>query len=550
MSSSSSLRLVRENWKAGLNVALISIPLSLSLAIASGARPIMGIITAIWAGLAAAVFSGSRFNVIGPAGALSGILTAYALSFGVESLPMLAILTGILILICYALKWDKYIVFIPSAVVHGFTLGVAFIIGLGQLNAALGLPKLPAHDTLIRNVVESLSSIGQTDPTSFSLFLLCFIALFLLAKFVPRVPGPVIVAIIGITIGYAANVGWIHLNIATLFDKYGTFKAELIAIPHFELPAINTKFLSAVLTTAIVAMLETLLSAKIADSMARAEKPFDQRKEMFGLGVANVLSGLVGGLPATGVLARTALNIKSGATSKVASGLNALFVLVLSFFLFQGFQYLPLAVVASILMYVAIRMIGLEHYRNLFTMDKTMFFLSIIVAALTVVVDPLVGILAGSTVAMLLFLQQLSKGQSEVTIHRDKRMVARVPQTKLKELEDHGDITVYRFAGELTYFNGIAHASTIRSLRGCHTIILSLRNLFYIDIDGVETLADIIKEAKSRERKVILTGVGESIAPMLSKVRWYREKMQNGSVFGSTTDALTALGFPLTKAGK
>src|SRR3989344_6711779 len=145
-------RNIASNWRSGLTVALISIPLSLSLAIASGATPIMGIITSVWAGIVAAAFGGSEFNVVGPAGALSGILASFALSFGAEMLPLLAILSGTLIFVFFLLRWDRYLIFIPSSVMHGFTLGVGLTIGFGQLNFALGLKNVPMHESILRNI--------------------------------------------------------------------------------------------------------------------------------------------------------------------------------------------------------------------------------------------------------------------------------------------------------------------------------------------------------------------------------------------------------------
>ena len=141
---------LKSNWKSGITVSLVSIPLSISLAVAAGATPLMGIITAIWAGLLAAIFGGSNFNIVGPTGALSGILAVFAISHGANSLPALAILSGIIIIISFIFHFEKYIILIPSSVIHGFTLGVAFIIGLNQLNFALGLKNLPVHESFIK----------------------------------------------------------------------------------------------------------------------------------------------------------------------------------------------------------------------------------------------------------------------------------------------------------------------------------------------------------------------------------------------------------------
>ena len=534
-------REIASNWQSGLTVALVSVPLSLSLAIASGTTPIVGIITAVWAGLVAAILGGSKFNVVGPAAALSGILAAFVLAHGPGLLPIIAILSGALMFVFYLLRWDRYLVFIPSSVMHGFTLGVGLTIGLGQLNFALGLQGLPTHESFLLNLYESLLHITQAQIPTFALFAVMLCLLFACARWFPRVPGAVIAAVLGIAIGYASEVHLLPFTVQTLFSKYGEFHATLIQIPSFSFSDVNLELLKVVCTVAVVAVLETLLSAKIVDGMTNTR--FDQKKEVLGLSIANIVSGLLGGMPATGVLARTALNAKSGATSSFSSGLNAIFILAIALLLFRGFQYLPLAAVGSILVFAAIRMVELEHFRKLFVFDQSAFWLSILVAALTFAVDPMVGILVGATMALLAFAQRLSKGQSELTLHKDKKLLARIPHHRLDEYEE-SDVVVYRFAGELTYFNGESHEDAIKKINA-DTIILSLRNLFYIDLDGVETLKEIIKDQKKRGHIVYVTGASEYILPLLEKAVWFVQKEKEGRIFQSTTDALKFLGFPL-----
>lgn len=142
------------NWKSGLTVSLVAIPLSISLAVASHASPVVGILTAIWAGLVAALMGGSNYNVVGPTGALSGILASYAILHGSETLATVALLSGVIIYLAYVFRLHKYLVFVPGSAIHGFTLGVAFIIGLGQLNFALGITGLTAHEKFIDNLLE------------------------------------------------------------------------------------------------------------------------------------------------------------------------------------------------------------------------------------------------------------------------------------------------------------------------------------------------------------------------------------------------------------
>ena len=152
---------LKDNWKAGLSVALVSIPLSISLAVASNASPTAGIITAIWAGLVAAFFGGSNFNIVGPTGALSGTIAAYGILYGVNEIALLTIVAGIFIIAAYFLKLERYLIFVPSSVIHGFTLGIAFVIGLSQLSYAFGLKSIPHHKELIPNVIEVFTGLTR-----------------------------------------------------------------------------------------------------------------------------------------------------------------------------------------------------------------------------------------------------------------------------------------------------------------------------------------------------------------------------------------------------
>ncbi len=145
---------ILSNWQSGLTVALVSIPLSISLAVASHTTPVVGIVTAIWAGLIASLFGGSHYNVVGPTGALSGIIATFAIINGAEQLPMLAIMAGLMILVAYILRLERYLVLVPSSVIHGFTLGVAFIIAFNQFNFALGLQRLTTHEKFFDHLVE------------------------------------------------------------------------------------------------------------------------------------------------------------------------------------------------------------------------------------------------------------------------------------------------------------------------------------------------------------------------------------------------------------
>ncbi|MDD2766650.1 MAG: SulP family inorganic anion transporter [Candidatus Moranbacteria bacterium] len=531
---------IEQNWKSGLTVSFVSVPLSISLAVAAGATPLMGVITAIWAGLVASFFGGSRFNIVGPTGALSGLLIVYGMTYGITILPFMAILSGVFILLVFLFHWERYIIFVPSNVVHGFTLGVAFIIGLGQLNFALGLENLVSHEKLIENIHETLLHIDAFQMSALILFSVGLTFLFVWKKFYPTIPGVIVLAPVGIFLGYLSQKSMLfNIHFQTLFTKFGDISGSLWSIPKISF-VINEDVIVGALAISLVAILETLLSAKVADGMTKTKH--NVRKEVLGVGLANVASGVFGGIPATAALARTALNIKSGANDQMSATINSIFVLLISILFLSVFTFLPLPVIGSVLVFVAIQMVEKKHYIHIYNNDKSALFVSMLVALVTIVMDPMAGLLIGSAVALLIFVDKTSKSEAEITINKDKKIIKRVNAAKIIKIKDHGDVIVYRFAGQLTYVNIQSHINTVEAMNGgAQFAVLSLRNLFFMDMDGVTGLKEIIDIFEAKGKKVYITAVGSLINDSLKKEKWFVILHDNERVFESTQDALITI---------
>lgn len=523
---------LKNNWKSALSVALVSVPLSLSLGIAAGASPVVGIVTAVWAGLIAGLIGGSQFNIVGPAGALSGILAADALLYGSGILPIIAIVAGVLILVVWLLKWDKYLIFVPSSVVHGFTLGVAFTIGFGQLNFILGLSGLPTHAHLFENIFESLRHSNLLQWTSFLPFVVGLYIMFALLKLKPRWPNTIILAVLGIAFGYAASTGLLPFTVPTLFTKYGNLSLHLFAMPHLnsQLYSLSVIKLSAVV--AFVALLETLISAKVADGMTKTK--FRQRREVLGVGLANIVAGLFGGIPASGVFARTSINVRSGATSSWSQAINAAFVAVIALLFLPYFKYIPLSIIGAILIFASIRMVTAEHFKKLYTHDKVAFLNAIGIALITVVFDATTGILVGMFVALLVFARRISIAQSNITIDKDGVQTT----VSLEDEEISGNAIIYRFAGELTYINAKAHIEKLQHVTSDKALVLNFRNLFYVDTDGMEALDEIIEDLEHRKQEVYLAGVNNNLQYFFKQHDWYNRLLMQGKVMENTNEAL------------
>ncbi|HTK03326.1 MAG TPA: SulP family inorganic anion transporter [Alphaproteobacteria bacterium] len=527
---------LKTNWKSGITVALVSVPLSLSLAVASGANPVQGIITAVWAGVIAAILGGSSYNIIGPAGALSGILASFALRNGFELLPSIAVISGILILIAYILKLEKYLVFIPSSAVHGFTLGVAFMIIWGQFNSALGLRGIVPHEKFLENFMESMRHIGGISIPTLAVFIIFLAALFLILKFIPKIPGVLVVAPLGIILGH------IMPTLVTLGSKFPTLSGELFGKLTF---VYSPDLIKTSLVVAIVAILETMLSAKVADNITKTK--YIKRKEMLGLGFANIVSGIFGGIPATGVLARTSLNIKSGATSKASALINSISIAVVSVFLLSYFRYMPLAVIAAILTFVAIRMIQMEHFVKMWSMDRLGFWISILVTFITVFDDPSMAILVGTSISLLLLVEKISHGQFELILnHNKKGIVHKLEGEYLEQIDKKGDTLVYSIKGQLLHLNTHAHLARFeKGLNGYKNIIIRLRELYFVDLDGVECISEIIENIKRQKRNVAITGVSDFVREMFIKSPEFLALENEGLIFNKTSEALKKFGYKI-----
>ncbi|MFA6262884.1 MAG: SulP family inorganic anion transporter [Candidatus Babeliales bacterium] len=525
--------LIRTNWKAGVTVGLVSIPLAVSLAVATQTAPVVGIITAIWAGLIASIFGGSNYNIIGPTGALAGVLIVYTSKYGSSCLPMIALVAGIFIFIAYIFKFEKYLIFVPGSALHGFILGVSVIVILTQVEAIFGLPPLPKHETLLANVYESLCNLKLMHLPSFVLFGCMYACLIAFSLFLPRIPGAIVVTPIGILIGYFCSHGILPWTLPTLGTKYHSLSASLFQLPslHF-----NFAYLLPALSVAAISILETMISARIADGATKTKH--NRRKEMLGLSLANIASGFAGGLPATAALARTSLNIRSGGTHKMAAGISSLFIALASLCFLQTFQYLPLAVIAAILVYIATGMLETEHFWYMYRIDKKNIAISLIVAFFTVYEDAIIGILLGAVIAMLLMMQRLSTGYHEIII---KGREEETPADQ-KQQSSNGNTLVYAIKGQLAYINAQSHLAQLENISAGYTnIVLKLRDVYFIDLDGVDAFGEITQMLLDKGKNVFVVSPNPVIEHLLRESNQFLELQKNNHVYPDLNDALKGI---------
>ncbi len=535
---------IQKNWKSALTVSIVNIPLSIALAIASGATPAQGIITAFWSGLFAGLLGSSNYNIVGPTGALAGILIAFTIKNGYQFLPIIAILSGVFIGIAYIFRLGEFIIFIPQSVVHGFTLGVAFIIGLGQLDNALGITGLQKSESIVKNLILIINNLDKANWYIFIIFIFLCLFIIIWNKTIKKIPGAAVVAFLGILVVYITKKFGFNLNLITLEDKYPSIDVHLLQ-PFLTQIKWEYFFRRDVwiisVTTAIIAILETLLSGQIADSMTKTK--FDRRKEVFGLSIANLISGIFGGIPATAALARTALNIKSGATHKLSSIINAILVGIISIFFFNYFKLLPLVCIASILFIVAINMIETKHFIRLVYNEKVAFLLSLMVSLVVLFEDPIIGLLVGSIIALLIFINKVAYGDAEIVFWKNGKVIATLYKDEfLKNQHLDSDMVIYRISGTLTYINMPAHLKTIQKIKNNNYVIISLRHAFYADIDGIDYLIEIIENLKRNNNKtIILTGINKEVEKKIKSEYFYEKKLKENKIYKSTSDAIQSI---------
>jgi SulP family sulfate permease len=272
---------------------------------------------------------------------------------------------------------------------------------------------------------------------------------------------------------------------------------------------------------------------------------------MLGLGLANIVCGLTGGIPATAALARTTLNIKSGCTNKISSGINSVFIILISFMFLKYFKFMPLAVVAAILTVVGVKMIETEHFVKMFKIDKTNFILALVVAAITVLEDPIIGILLGASISMLIFMQKLSKGQYELTEHLQVATQIQQPAAQTTTNQSIGANTtnvpahntlVYSINGEFAYINAQAHVTRFEKQIPAHkNIIINLKALHFMDQDGVDAFEEILELLHEHKKTVAVVVTNQLVCKILEESKKFNLLKQHGLVFDNLQKAVTAI---------
>jgi SulP family sulfate permease len=482
----------RRTWRidalAGLTVGVVALPLALAFGVSSGVGAEAGIVTAIVAGVVAAIFGGSNVQVSGPTGAMVVVLAPVVAAHGTGALATVTLMAGVIVVAAGVLRLGSIVGAIPWPVIEGFTVGIAVIIFLQQVPAALGLPATSHQTNAALAAIDAVrrSSLTSAWPT---LLIVAVVASIMLGvrRFGPKIPGSMI-AIVVVTAGVAIT--------GAAVPVIGELPKGL-PIPSF--PAITPHALAALaapaLTIAALAGIESLLSARVA-SLHSDTGRYDGDRELVGQGLASIASGLFGGMPATGAIARTAVNVRSGARTRLAAIMHALTLLVIVTVAGVLVANVPLAALAGILMVTAATMVPRRSVMTVIRTSRQNALVFAVTAGVTVAVDLIYAVIIGVLVAAVFALRTLARSAG---VHREELPGPPAPWDE--------SIALFRIDGALFFGAAERVLDRVAATEGVSVVILRMSQVQLMDSTGAQVLAELVAGLERRGVTVIVKGI-------------------------------------------
>ncbi len=508
---------------AGIIVGIIALPLAIAFGIASGVTPQQGLITAIVAGFIVSVFGGSRFLIGGPTGAFIVIVAGIVAQYGMAGLTVATIMAGVMLIAMGFCRLGTIIRFIPYPIVVGFTSGIALTIFSTQMKDFFGLTDVAVPAGFVPEWICYFQNISNINWTETALSAGCLIAIILWNRFGPKkIPGSLTALLLG-TLASVLLSRFCGVEFATIGSKFPEL-ADGLPMPKPTMPSLSFDdvrgLVSPAFTIAILCAIESLLAAMVADGVTG--KQHDSNTELIGQGIANIVTPLFGGIPATGALARTMASINNGARTSVAGIVHAIVLLLIYLFLMPYAVYIPLACLSAILVVVAYNMSEWRTFRYLLKGETPDVAVLLITFFLTVIVDLTVAIEVGVLLAIVLFVRRMMQTSSVEVL--DQAKLAATEDDERANLEDteylniSQGVEVYEINGP--YFFGLATRSEeFEQRRKADTCvrIIRMRKVPFIDSTGVKNLRNICDMAHKRGVKVILSGVQPRVMRTLEK---------------------------------
>jgi len=499
---------------AGITVGLVALPLAMAFAIASGLTPQAGIYCAMVTGFLISAFGGSKTQIGGPTGAFVVVVSGIVAAHGIDGLFMCTMMAGVLLVVLGATSMGSAVKFIPRPVVVGFTNGIAVLIASTQIKDFFGLQlaKVPGEFWLR---MKALAASSPTWSARATLLAVCTVAVMLLCRaFSNRIPGP-IVAMLGATV--AAYL--LNLPVETIGTRFvGGIPSGLphLVIPHWHARLV-TGLLGPAFTVAMLGAIESLMSAVVSDRMSNDRH--NPNVELMGQGIANIISPMFGGLPATGAIARTATNIRSGAQSPIAGIIHALTLLCVLLFAAPLASYIPMAALAGILMIVAYNMGEWREIPQLLKLTKTDISVWLVTFGLTVFADLTVAVEAGMILAALLFITRVANTTTVSQVTDEYIEDGRIHILQDKDIPYYA--TIFRIHGPFLFgATDKISAITEKMHELPPVVIMRLRNMTAIDATGIYALEEIAKQLHASGRTLILCGAREQPAELMHQAEF------------------------------
>lgn len=513
-----SLALFKKDLFAGITVGIVAIPLALAFAIASGATPSQGIFTAVIAGFFISFLGGSRYQIGGPTGAFVIIIYGIISQHGYDGLLIATIMAGIILIFLGIARVGSFIKFIPYPVTTGFTAGIGVVIFSSQIKDFLGLTYKDSSPEFIDKWISIFSNLSTINISSAAIGIATVVIILIIRKMSTNIPSHVVAIVISTAVCF-----FLGLNAETIGDRFGTINA---VFPSFTVPEVTIEKIRALfpaaITIALLAGIESLLSAVVADGMTGSHHK--SNTELIGQGVANILSGFFGCIPATGAIARTATNVRAGGVTPLSGMIHAVFLCLFILFFSFLIEIIPMAALAGVLLVVSVDMMGIKNMTNLLSSPKSDVVVLLTTFILTIIIDLTAAVQVGVVLAALLFMKRMSDVTSMGKINFDAsektaQDISDPDATSNKHIPE--GVEVYEINGP--FFFGVADMliNTLEHIgKTPKVFILRMRNVPAIDATGEHALENFYNTCKKAGTQLVLSGVNPVPYATLKKMHF------------------------------
>jgi SulP family sulfate permease len=500
---------------AGLTVGLVALPLAMAFAIASGVTPQAGLYTAVVAGFLISALGGSRVQIGGPTGAFVVIVAGIVMKFGLGGLALVGIMAGVLLLIMGLTGLGTAVKYIPRPVTIGFTNGIALLIASTQVKDFLGLKTPSVPSEFLPRMKLLTHHVSTASWPTIALGALSLAIILLWPRVTKRLPGSIVALFVA-----TAATAMFHLPVDTIGTKFGGIPQGL---PRFVLPHFNAAnivpLLPSAFTVAMLAAVESLLSAVVADGMSGDRH--NSNAELVAQGVANIVSPLFGGIPATGAIARTATNIRSGARTPIAGMVHALTLLTILLVAAPLAKFVPLTTLAAVLFVVSYNMSEWREIATILRLSKTDITVWIATFSLTVLADLTVAVGVGMALAALLYIYRIAETTTVAPVTREYLEDGQAHILQDKDIPSN--VTILRIHGPFLFGTTEKLAEAARDLsQWGDIVILRLRNMTALDATGVHALEQFSDQLRKAGKTLLLCGAREQPARLLGRSDFLR----------------------------